>query len=78
MWSRVGYSEYWMWDGYHRNCSVTDEKCEMEIDEPSKNCSGLPVCQLYTCSESTHQLVKCDSNKATNYMRINYTCIKVI
>jgi hypothetical protein len=78
MWSRVGYSEYWILDGTRTNCSVTDEKCEMEIDEPSKNCSGLPVCQLYTCSNSSRQLVKCDSNKATNYMRINYTCIKVI
>ncbi|KAK2139375.1 hypothetical protein LSH36_1834g00007 [Paralvinella palmiformis] len=76
MWSRVGYSEYWMWDGYHRNCSVTDENCEMEIDEPSRNCSGLSLCSLYTCSESTYQIIDCDGLKATNYMRLNYTCIK--
>ena len=76
MWSRVGYSEYWMWDGYRRNCSVTDDKCEMEIDEPSMNCSGLSLCYLYTCSESTYQRIDCDGLKATNYMRLNYTCIK--
>ncbi|KAK2139377.1 hypothetical protein LSH36_1834g00001 [Paralvinella palmiformis] len=76
MWSRVGYSEYWMWDGYRRNCSVTDDKCEMEIDEPSMNCSGLSLCYLYTCSESTSQIIDCDGLKAINYMRLNYTCIK--
>ncbi|KAK2139376.1 hypothetical protein LSH36_1834g00012 [Paralvinella palmiformis] len=76
MWSRVGYSEYWMWDGYRRNCSVTDDKCEMEIDEPSRNCSGLSLCYLYTCSESTYQRIDCDGLTATNYMRLNYTCIK--
>ena len=74
VWSRVGYSEYWAWDPYRTNCSVTDELCEKEIDEPSGNCSGLAVCHLYTCSESSRQQIDCHGLKSANYMRINYTC----
>ncbi|KAK2147766.1 hypothetical protein LSH36_537g02076 [Paralvinella palmiformis] len=74
----TGYSEYWVLDKTHTNCSVTDETCEKEIGEPSRNCSGLAVCSLYTCSSISHDMISCNGTKSANYMSINYTCEKVL
>ena len=74
VWSRVGYSESWLLDPYRTNCSVTEELCEEEIEEPSRICSGLAICYLGTCSDSSHQEIDCQGLKLANLMRINYTC----
>ena len=75
VWSVVGYSEYWQY-GDRSNCSITNDTCYTEVDEPVYNCSGLTVCSLYTCSESTWQAITCSTIVATNFMRINYTCME--
>ncbi|KAK2154279.1 hypothetical protein LSH36_272g05058 [Paralvinella palmiformis] len=72
-WSVIGYSEYWQY-GDRSNCSITNDTCYMEIDEPTYNCSGLTVCSLDTCSDSTWEAITCSTTVATNFMRINYTC----
>ncbi|KAK2169488.1 hypothetical protein LSH36_9g02020 [Paralvinella palmiformis] len=73
--ARIGYSDYWYLDPTRTNCSVTNETCYEEIEEPANNCTELRVCGLDTCSESTHQRIECSEPGATNYMQINYTCI---
>jgi hypothetical protein len=76
IWSRIGYSKNWQWDGTRTNCSVTDETCYKEIDEPERKCSGLTVCSLDTCSNNTYQVIDCTFPHATNYLQINYTCVE--
>jgi hypothetical protein len=76
IWSRVAYSEYWELDGNRNNCTVTDENCYKEIEEPAHNCSGLTECIINTCSRSTYQILDCTQPKATNVLQINYTCIE--
>ena len=75
VWSRIGFSEYWLLDPFHNNCSVTNETCYQTTDEPQRNCSGLSRCELNTCSASTWQPLPCSDIGMSNYMRINYTCI---
>ncbi|KAK2169486.1 hypothetical protein LSH36_9g02032 [Paralvinella palmiformis] len=73
--ARIGYSDYWYLDATRTNCSVTNETCYEEIEEPANNCTGLRVCGLDTCSESTHQRIDCLGLEATNYMQIYYICV---
>ncbi|KAK2165935.1 hypothetical protein LSH36_44g09040 [Paralvinella palmiformis] len=76
VWSVIGFSEYWLLVPFHRNCSVTDETCRKTTDEPARNCSGLSTCGLNTCSSSTWQPLPCADTGMTNFMRINYTCVR--
>lgn len=73
--SIIGLSDYWELDGTRTNCSVTDETCYEEIDEPAENCTGLRECWIETCSNSTRQVIDCTDLDATNYMLINYICV---
>ena len=76
VWSIIGRSDYWESDGSRQNCSVTDNTCYQNVSEPSTKCSGLQTCTLYTCSSVTHQQLPCTGISATNFLRINYTCIE--
>ncbi|KAK2139091.1 hypothetical protein LSH36_2039g00015 [Paralvinella palmiformis] len=77
VWSRVGYSQYWESNNERTNCSVTDDNCEMGVDQLTKNCSGLRVCGIKTCNENMRKYLNCSNSRTlvANYMRIKYKCI---
>ncbi|KAK2147763.1 hypothetical protein LSH36_537g02070 [Paralvinella palmiformis] len=75
-WSRIGKSDYWELDPERHNCSVTNNTCYKDVHEPADICDGLPICSLKTCNNLTRQNIPCLGNDATNFLRVNYTCVQ--